>query len=165
MGVPAGPFICDGLLWKAEHMVLPWMAERIQGLHGRVLGDDKTLATAFGVLGGDRIVGGVAFAFWHDSPEGGDIEVSSVFEPGARVTPRMWRHLYGYAFVQLNCRRISCQTTRRNKAARQHAERMGFRLEGVRREGWGRQDLMLYGLLRSDMRNGLPPIKRRPRHG
>ena len=32
--VPHGPYILDGLLWQAEHAVLPWMADRIEGMAG-----------------------------------------------------------------------------------------------------------------------------------
>lgn len=162
---PVGPFVLDGTLWGAEHLVLPWMAERMPEMRGRLLGNPMFPAKAIGVLRNGKIVGGVAFSFFYDHPDGGDVQVSVVMEPGARVTRRMWRHLYGYAFNQLRCRRMSMQTVRRNKPARRHAERMGWKLEGVCREAEGLQDLMLYGLLRSDMRaNGLPPMRSR-HHG
>jgi RimJ/RimL family protein N-acetyltransferase len=163
--VPQGPFVLDGLLWRAEHLVLPWMSERIDGMQGLEFGSPDCPAYAFGVLRGSNLVGGVAFAQYRHHPEGGDVQVSVVMEPGARVTRRMWRHLYGYGFNQLGCRRMSMQTTKGNKAAREHAARMGWRLEGCKQEALGRKDLLQYGLLRSTMRDGLPPMKKGRHHG
>ena len=56
MGVQAGPFICDGLLFKAEHLVLPWIAERIMGMEGNLLASSTCPASAIGVLGAERFV-------------------------------------------------------------------------------------------------------------
>ena len=173
MGLPDGVYACDGLLFRAEHIVLPWIAKRISGMEGRHFGDGTFPASAIGVLGrdpatgADRIMGGVAYSFWFDHPEGGDCQISAAFDPGARITRRMWRHLYGHAFITMNCRRMSMQTRKSHRAMRRHVERAGWILEGVKPEGDGRHDLVLYGLLRRHLRNGLPPIKnlRSARHG
>lgn len=147
--VPTGPFIldqCPTLIWGAEHLVLPWMSARIEGMEGLGFGP----ASAIGVVKDGRIVGGVAYAFWYDHPDGGDVQISMVMEPGARVTRRMWRHLYGHAFVTMRCRRMSLQILKRNRVARSHVERAGFRVEGCKREGHGRQDIIMYGLLKAE---------------
>lgn len=156
-----GPFILDSLLWQAEHLVLPWLSDRIEGMEGLSFGP----ATAIGVVKGDQIVGGVAYSYWFDHPDGGDCQISMVMEPGTRVTRRMWRHLYGHAFVTMRCRRMSLQILKRNKAARRHVEDAGFRVEGCKREGQGKQDIIMYGLLRSELRNGLPPLRKVRRNG
>ena len=156
MGVAVGPYICDGLLYQAEHLVLPWLAERIEGMAGRTFGQ----ASAIGILGRDRIMGGVAYSHWFDHPDGGDCQISMTIEPGTRVTKRMWRHLYGHAFVVMRCRRMSLQILEQNYKAREHVVRAGFQVEGCKREGSGRHNLIQYGLLRSELRDGLPPLKR-----
>ncbi|RYB01333.1 hypothetical protein [Lichenibacterium ramalinae] len=53
MGVPAGPFVCDGLLFRAEHLVLPWIAGRIAGMEGDLLASPTCPASAIGILGMD----------------------------------------------------------------------------------------------------------------
>ena len=164
MGAPTGPVIIDGLLWQANHLVLPWMSERIPEMAGLAFGNATFPATGIGVVRDGQIVGGVAYSMFFDHPQGGDVQVSVVMEPGARVTRRMWRRLYAFGFKTMRCRRMSMQTTPGNTTAREHAERTGWTLEGVKREAEGDQDLLQYGLLRSELRNGLPPMRSR-HHG
>ena len=160
--VPTGPFILDNLLWKAEHLVCPWMAERIE-----MMGPSESFGpcSAIGVVHDDAIVGGVVYSHWFPNPEGGDCQVSMVMEPGARVTRRMWRHLYGHGFVTMNCRRMSLQILKKNRKARRHVEDAGFRVEGCKPEGHGKHDIIFYGLLRSQLRDGLPPLRKVRHHG
>ena len=149
MNAIAGPYMLDGLLWNAEGNVLPWMAQRIPGMEGLSFSPS---ARGFGVIRDGHLVGGVAYDWFFDHPDGGDIQASCVMEQGARVTRRMWRHLYGYAFVQLGCIRITCQTGKSNHVTRHHLKRAGFQLEGKRRCGHGKNDVMMYGLLKSECR-------------
>ena len=164
MGVPVGPFVCDGLLFRAEHLVLPWIAQRLVGMEGALLASPTCPASAIGVLGVDgsgtsRIMGGVAYSYWVDHPEGGDCQISAAFDRGVRITRRMWRHLYGHGFVTMRCRRLSMQTRKSHRTMRRHVERAGWTLEGMKPEADGPHDLVIYGLLRRNLRNGLPPIK------
>lgn len=47
--------------------------------------------------------------------------------------------------------RVSCQIARGNKKARRIAEKLGFKVEGMKRLGYTeRQHAMLYGMLRSE---------------
>ena len=162
MNAPTGMFILDGLLWKGEQILLPWMAERIEMMGP---GESFGPCTGIGVVRDGKIVGGVVYSFWFDHPDGGDCQVSMVMEPGARVTRRMWRHLYGHAFTTMNCRRMSLQILKKNRKARRHVEDAGFRVEGCKQEGHGKHDIILYRLLRSELRDGLPPLRKVRHHG
>ena len=153
---PQGPFVLDGLLWHDDDRVLSWMVERNEVLQGRGFG----AARAIGILQGGHLVGGVAYSIYVPHPEGGDCFVSMVLALGARVTRRMWRHFYWYGFAQLGCRRLSTQFLKRDRPGRRLAERMGWKLEVTAPEALGTKTLVHYGLLRSQLRNGLPLMKK-----
>ena len=153
---PHGPFVLDGLLWRDDDRVLSWMVERLEVLRGRFFGP----ARAIGILQDSYLVGGVAFSIYVPHPEGGDCFVSMALDPEARVTRRMWRHLYGYGFCQLGCHRLSTQFLKRDRRGRRIAERMGWKLEITSPEALGTKTLVHYGLLRSQLRNGLPHMKK-----
>ena len=81
----------------------------------------------------------------------GDIEMICAGEPGW-VTPGVLKFVLSYPFQQLNCNRITCLAHRKNKAMRSYLERMGFKLEGVKRKALNGTDIIIYGLLRSENR-------------
>lgn len=83
----------------------------------------------------------------------GDIEMVCGGEPGW-VTPGLLKFVLSYPFEQLACNRITCLAHRKNKVMRGYLERMGFKLEGVKRKALNGADLMIYGLLRSENRWG-----------
>lgn len=83
----------------------------------------------------------------------GDIEMVCAGEPGW-VTPGVLKFVLSYPFENLNCNRITCLAHRKNKAMRNYLERMGFKLEGVKRKALNGADLIIYGLLRSENRWG-----------
>ena len=139
------PTIVDGVLYGMDAQVAAWVQSRLKGCTG------FGLSSALGIVRDGAIVGGVVFSNWH--PGARDIEVSGAVGPGFRVGPAGVRRIMRYAFVQLGCGRVSIRTGKRNKAARAFAERIGFRIEGVRRAAHdGRQDQILYGLLASECR-------------
>jgi hypothetical protein len=76
----------------------------------------------------------------------GDVEMLCAGEPGW-VTPGLVKFVLTYPFKALACRRVTCLAHRKNKAMRNYLERMGFRLEGVKRKALDGADLMIYGLL------------------
>jgi len=83
----------------------------------------------------------------------GDIEMVCAGEPGW-VTPGVLKFVFSYPFEQLNCNRITCLAHRKNKAMRGYLERMGFKLEGVKRKALNGADLCIYGLLKGEKRWG-----------
>jgi hypothetical protein len=76
----------------------------------------------------------------------GDVEMLCAGEPGW-VTPGLLKFVLSYPFRALGCQRVTCLAHRKNKAMRNYLERMGFRLEGVKRKALDGADLMIYGLL------------------
>ena len=59
----------------------------------------------------------------------------------------------------MRCRRLSMQTRKSHRVMRRHVERAGWALEEMKGKADGPHDLVLYGLLRQHLRNGLPPSR------
>lgn len=70
------------------------------------------------------------------------------------IMTRACRSVINYAFTELNMNRILLRAATGNKKSQLVAERLGFRQEGIEREGElhtrGYVDLVLYGVLRSE---------------
>lgn len=97
---------------------------------------------------GDRIVGAVLWNQWR----GRSIETHWAGECGW-LTRGVLREVFAFPFERLGCRRITGIIRRKNRTARKTAERIGFKLEGVAREGFeDGTDAMIYGMTRSDCR-------------
>lgn len=129
----------------AQHAALmKWFAER----HIAHVDHFSKTAQALGVTtaGGD-LVATVIYDNWR----GGDIEISIAAEPGHYwMTPSNLRLFFGYPFIQLGCRRVTCIIPKRLKKIRRLCQRLGFTEEGVAREGFEDDDAVIYGLLRRD---------------
>lgn len=139
------PSVHDAVLYGADFAVAAWVQDRIPGCTG--FGP----CSALGIVRDGALVGGVVFSGWH--PGARDVEVSGAVAPGFRVGPAGMRRCLRYAFVQLGCVRITARTAKRNREARAFLDRLGFRIEGVRRAAHdGRQDQILYGLLARECR-------------
>ncbi|CAO3358575.1 GNAT family N-acetyltransferase [Azospirillum palustre] len=106
--------------------------------------------TAIGAEMGGQIVAGCVFSLYQHP----DVHVSVAVDPAGRacVRPLM---LAGarYAFNQLRCARITAEIAEGNRASRAGAERMGFRVEGIKPrampDGSGK---LILGLLPEDFR-------------
>lgn len=57
---------------------------------------------------------------------------------------------FDYPFNQLGCGRVTALVPKKNKAARKFDEHLGFKLEGVMRQALADDDMMVYGMLRSE---------------
>jgi RimJ/RimL family protein N-acetyltransferase len=137
------------------------MSERIGSI---VIGDDRNVAAlvasqlpglalekfvALGVVRQNRLVGGIVYHNFR----GCDVEVVGAFEDPRWALPGSLRALFAYPFETLRCARITAIVARRNKRARRLCEGLGFRLEGVARKAIdGKQDAMIYGMLRAECR-------------
>lgn len=107
---------------------------------------------AIGVVRGDDLVGGMLYTNWIPCRGGGDVRMWAAGEPGW-LSRRVIAVMFGYPFVQLGCHRMTLLIDRTNKVSRSISEKLGFRLEGVVREGLGPgEDMMIYGLLRRELR-------------
>jgi RimJ/RimL family protein N-acetyltransferase len=134
-----------GVLFNADAPVLAFMREHLPTV--KDWGPCKTL----GILRDGGLIGGIVFNNYH--PEIGDVMISAAFSTAQWARPRTLRRVFAYPFIDLGCKRLTDHVPRRNKPARAFAEKAGFRLEGVKKGGFdGRQDLILYGMLRKDCR-------------
>lgn len=77
-------------------------------------------------------------------------ELSTVFDDKRGVTPRLLKAAFIYAFIQCGLSRISVFVAADNEKSLNHAQRLGFRKEGVARAWYGDRDAHLLGLLRQD---------------
>jgi RimJ/RimL family protein N-acetyltransferase len=126
-----------------DAVVAQWVADRIPGV------DDFGPCSAIGVADKDQnLVAGVVF---HDyQPQWGNIQVSFAADRSDWLTPGTVQAIMRYAFNQLACLRITTLTPKRNKRARQFLLKFGFRVEGNVRNGFGDDDCIISGLLRSE---------------
>lgn len=137
------PAIVDGILYGMDDKVLDFVRDWLPR--------DMGPCVALGIMRNGVMIGGVVYHAYY--PEAKDIEASAAFSTSAWFRPRTTRALFAYPFEQLGCERLTLRTPRKNKAARRFAEHAGFKLEGVRRRAHdGRQDQMIYGLLKSECR-------------
>lgn len=125
------------LLVHDDQRIAQWVKERIP----YVQSFDNSVA--FGVLDNGEIVGGVVF----NNYRGFDIHMSAALD--APLTRQSLRTLCGYAFGQLEVRRVTSITGKKNRKARRALRIIGFTEEGTcKRALDGENDAVVYGLLR-----------------
>lgn len=122
--------------------VAAWVAARIP--HVRTFGDG---AYAIGVTRDNEPIGGVVYTNYRE----GDIEMSAAGSPGW-LDRFILDVVFAYPFRQLGCRRVTTIVPKRLKAVRRFNEKVGFRLEGVIREGFPKDDAVVFGMLRRECR-------------
>ena len=137
--------LVGSVLYGADMLIADMVASRIPHVGARGFG----ACAAIGVVRSGRLIGGVV---WHNF-RGHDIEVSAAFDRADWARPSTLSRLFAYPFVQLSCARITALTGRKNKRTRRFLRGIGFREEGVIRRGLdGREDAVIYGMLRSECR-------------
>tara|TARA_R110000868_G_scaffold157001_4_gene384063 strand:- start:249 stop:674 length:426 start_codon:yes stop_codon:yes gene_type:complete len=95
-----------------------------------------------------RLAGVVVYNNWR----GRSIETHWAGLPGW-LTRANLRGIFAFPFDTLGCRRVTGIIRRNNRTARRVAEKIGFKLEGVAREGFeDGTDAMIYGMVRNDCR-------------
>lgn len=104
--------------------------------------------SALGLLDDDgALVAGVLYNHYHPP--------SIMMHVGA-VEGRMWltreflHAAFDYPFNQLKCKRVTALVPKKNRAARQFDEHLGFKLEGCMRQALADDDMLVYGMLRSE---------------
>ena len=139
------PYIVRSILYGADELVTEFVRVRIP--HMAAIGVSFGPCTAMGVIRRGVLVGGVV---WHNYRKH-DIEMSAAFDTPAWCLPQTMRDLWAYPFTQLGVVRVTTITGRKNKRARSANVRQGFKLEGVARRALdGRQDAIVYGMLREE---------------
>lgn len=113
--------------------------------------DDATAFSAIGIEDGGQLIAGVVY----NSYTGFDIDMSAAIEP--TIPHVLWRPqwlapLFRYPFVQLHCRRVSAGAASRNRASIATILHLGFKPEGCKRDALPYDDLLLFGMKKSECR-------------
>jgi RimJ/RimL family protein N-acetyltransferase len=127
-----------------DDRLLDWIADRIPGTDASHW---KGLARAVGVVIDGEIVAAMAVGGW----ERGNVEISFAADSPKWATRDTIRRMMAWPFVQLDCHRVTTRISENNHRAIRFNEGIGFKREGIIREGWGQgEDAILFGLLRSE---------------
>lgn len=124
-----------------------WLLERLPEVTNLPVWYD-----AIGVERGGVLVGGCLYSEY--SPcVGGGAEVRMWCAGHNWISRRVIKVMFDFPFRVLKCHRITAVTAKKNKACRKMLEELGFKLEGMARQGFGiGKDAAIYGLLRDELR-------------
>lgn len=116
---------------------LEWLSTRLTGKVNAI--------QAIGLEKDGKIIAAFAFSDW----TGPDIELSVASE--GSITRELLKRVAQYVFVQLNCRRATCNISVNNHKSIRFVQRNGWVLEGRRRQ-WCNDgsDAWMFGLLKSE---------------
>lgn len=121
-----------------------WIAKRIPGLDPEVM---KPLCRCLGLVVNGEIIAAMALGLW----ERGNVELTFAADSPRWATRDTIRRMMAWPFAQLNCHRVTTRVHAGNARAIKFNEGLGFKREGLIREGWGPgEDCVLLGLLRSE---------------
>jgi RimJ/RimL family protein N-acetyltransferase len=101
---------------------------------------------AIGVVRDGRLCGGVIYHNYdHVS---GNVFVHVAADNPRWALPQTMRDLFAYPFLTLDCIRITATVARKNKRCRKFIKGLGFKEEGIARNGYlKKDDLVIYGML------------------
>ena len=117
----------------------------------QIFGDDDFPedSPSIGIVENGHIVAGVVYTMYTGT--GVCMHVASNKE--GWLTKDFLRMAFQYTFIQLGCRRVTGLVRSDNYQAQKFDEHLGFKREGVIREGDDDGcDLIIYGMLRSECR-------------
>ena len=127
--------------------VAEWVASRIPQMSGGA--DFGFGAVGIGVVSSDgRPLGGVVFHNYQGRFS--NIEVSFASASPRWLTRSLISGILAYPFDQLGVNRITSLTPRKTTSARRFLELFGFKREGIVRSGFGDDDMVISGLMRSE---------------
>jgi RimJ/RimL family protein N-acetyltransferase len=132
-----------------RELVAAYLKERIRDMGEAPTKDFE----AIGVVKGGRLIGGVVYTEYKEiAPGQHDIRMHCAGEPGW-LTKATIRLFFSYPFLQLRCVRVTAVVSKANVRARDLDERLGFKLEGCIKDGFGTgRDGVIYGMTRRDCR-------------
>jgi RimJ/RimL family protein N-acetyltransferase len=140
-----------------DEAVAKWVAKRIPYVGAA---EDFGPFVAFGV--GDDEGRPIAGIVWHGwKPAYGNIELSAASDSVRWLNRRILAEIFAYPFGFLGCRRVTTLTPARNERAWSIDLRLGFKIEGRVRLGFGDDDMLVMGLLREEWLAGRfapPPV-------
>jgi RimJ/RimL family protein N-acetyltransferase len=105
---------------------------------------------AVGIARDGKLIGGLLYTNYVPCEGGGTVQMWAAGDPGW-LSRRVIAMMLGYPFVQLGCHRITLTINAKNRISREISERLGFRYEGVMRQGIAiGEDMTIYGMLREE---------------
>ena len=125
-------------------LICKWFLERFGGKYRSMMPDYRAL----GVHENDVMLGGVIFDCFY----GSDCEVSIAIADKRCMQRRFIRQGFDYPFVQLGLKRISATVAQSNQRSLELMFRLGFKLEGRKRQAREDGDELLFGMLRQECR-------------
>lgn len=125
--------------------LVAWIAERVREQPDTLVGAMPFEVAA--AVESNKIKGAVLYSNYR----GVSIEMTCAGEPGW-LTKGNLRGFFSYPFEQLKCRRVTAIVHADNARSRDLVERLGFKSEGVCRDGFADGDACIYGMIRSDCR-------------
>jgi len=131
-------------IYGQEDRVVPWVAHRID--EDRFDED----CVGLGLEEDGELIAGVVYN-WYTGPS---IAMHVAAEPGRRWLNRDFLYrCFAYPFLQLKCNRVTGLVRVDNLDAQRFDEHLGFKREGVIRQGADdKTDLILYGMLKDECR-------------
>lgn len=133
------------LVFGRDALVASWVGERI--------GAGFTNYAAIGLAEDGQLIAGVVYHN-HNSTYG-NIEISMAASSSRWATPEAIGAFLRYPFSQLRCRRVTTCTPASNKRALRFNYGIGFQKEGVLRQGAGREDLVICGMVYKEAKRWL----------
>lgn len=130
------------IVWDQPERCGKWIIERVPFVK-QWLGGYQAI--------GLEIDGELAAVVVYENFTGYDINMSLAVEK--RATKGFLRVAFGYPFLQLGCHRISGEVASRNKPMIALMDRLGFTVEGVKRDAIPGDDLIQYGMTRKECRH------------
>lgn len=133
----------DIVVGQKEQVAL-WMLDRLP-----FITDLPVWYDAIGVARDGQFVGGCLYSEYRPCAGGGQLQMWAAGHNW--LSRRVIETMLGFPFNVIGCHRVTAMTAKGNKPSRALLERLGFVEEGKLRRGFDtRQDLILYGLLRSE---------------
>lgn len=141
------------VLWGHSEAVAQWVGWRIPYVARRMArnGPEQPFgpAQAAGILDASGVlVAGVVYSNY--DPDCPSMELSFAAATPRWLTRPIICELLRYPFETANCLRITGVTPRKATSARRFLEKFGFKREGLVRRGFGTDDAVISGLLRTE---------------
>lgn len=133
------------IVWDQPEQVMQFVAERT--------GEERYHDySAIGLERDGALVAGVVYQLY--TGQGGSMLMHVASDTSRHwMTPAYMAACFRYPFVQMKCRRVTGLVRADNNAAQRFDEHLGFRREGLIRQGaTDGVDMILYGMLRSECR-------------
>lgn len=135
------------ILIGQDKLVKDFVASKIKNFHDDV---PEGLYSAFGIVQNDKLIAGAVF---HDYRPPVSIQESFASISPTWATKITLRTLFWFPFEHCKVRRLNSLIAAENTRSRDLTERLGFKQEGVIRQGTDDgDDLIIYGMLRDECR-------------